>query len=242
MQRFAKLMQRLLPWVVTTTLLLAIMGGRPAAAQDSSSPRMLAVTGHGRDQAPTTLAQISLGISDRGAAAKTTYGKVNKRTAEVVKLLKSEQAENVKASNVNLSPKYDRDGKPQKDSYEGYQTIEFQVKADDMGVLDDAIAADIDQINGIQYIAPETDLIAARKKALEKAIDDGQAQAKATLDKLGFSIQEVLDIQVNSAHITNPTVGGNRDDSSYSSWSKSQPVMAAGEQVVDVEVTLKIRY
>lgn len=241
MQRFVKLTQRLLPWVLTVTLLLTL-GSLPAAAQDSSSRRMLVVTGHGRDQAPTTLAQISLGISDKGAAAKTTYGKVNKRTADVVKLLKSKKADNVKASNVNLSPKYDRDGKPQKDSYEGYQTIEFQVMADDIGVLDDAIAADIDQINSIQYVAPEAALIAARQKAIEKAIGDGQAQAKAALDKLGFSSQEVVDIQVNSAQITNPAVGGHRDDSSYSSWSKSQPILAGGEQVVDVDVTLKIRY
>lgn len=242
MQRFVKLTQRLLPWVLTVTLLLAL-GGRPAAAQDSSSPRMLAVTGHGRDQTPTTLAQISLGISDKGDAVKATYGKVNKRTTDVVKLLKSKKADNVKTSNVNLSPRYDRDGKPQKGSYDGYQTIEFQVMADDMGVLDDAIAADIDQLNSIQYVAPEAALIAARQKAIEKAIGDGQAQAKAALDKLGFSIQEVVDIQINDAQIhTNPTAVGNRDDGSYSSWTKSQPVIAGGEQIVDVDVTLKIRY
>ncbi|MEA5464293.1 SIMPL domain-containing protein [Leptothoe sp. PORK10 BA2] len=242
MQRLTKLTQRLLPWILTVILLLTL-GGLPAAAQNSSTPRMMVVTGHGRDQAPTTLAQISLGISDQGDAAKTTYGKVNKRTVAVVKLLKSKQVENVKTTNINLSPKYDRDGKPQKGSYEGYQNIEFQVSADDMGVLDDAIATDINQLNSIQYVASESALIAARKTALEAAIADGQAQAKAALDKLGFSIQEIVDIQVNNAQIPgNSAVVENGEDSSYASWSPGQPVPAGGEQIVEVDVTLKIRY
>ena len=240
MQHLTKLTQRLLPWILAALLIITV-GGLPATAQQSNPTRTLAISGHGRAQAPTSLAQITLGISDKGDTAKATYAQVNKRSSAIIKLLKDRKIDSVKTSNINLTIKSDRDGKPQKGSYDGYRNVEFQVPADKIDVLDDAIATGIDRVNNIRYIASEDAIRNARKTALETAIADAQAQAKVALDKLGFSIQEVVDIQVGNAQVNTPKTQPETRDS-YSSWSENLPVLEGGEQTVDVDVTLKIRY
>ena len=126
MQPLAKLTQRLLPWAFAL-LILTTVGSFPAAAQDAANPRMLSVAGHGHDQAPTTLAEVTLGISDKGDSAKATYDTIGKRSSAVVKMLNASKANAVKASNINLTPQYGRDGKPEKATFEGYRTVEFQL-------------------------------------------------------------------------------------------------------------------
>lgn len=239
MQPLTKLMQRLLPWALAA-LIVITLGSLPAAAQSSSTPRTLVISGYGRAQTPTSLAQISLGISNKGDSAKDTYTVLNKRSSAVVKLLKSGKAKVVKTSNINLTVQSKRDGTPQQDGYDGYQNIEFQVPAADIGVLDDAIATDIDRINSIQYVASEESISAARNTALENAIADAQTQAKVALDKLGFTTQEIVDINVDDPRIQSPKTNPKPD--SYSSWSENIPAIEGGEQTVDVTVTLKIRY
>ena len=243
MQRLAKMVQHLLPWVLAAVILLLI-SGRPAIAQESSTPRLLSVTGYGQDPAPTTLAQISLGLSDKDSSAQAAHKTLDKRSSNLISLLKSRSATNIKSSNINLNIKYDRDGKPQKEGFEGYQNVEFQVPVDKIGVLDDAIAADIDHIHSIRYLASEQDILAARDRALEEAIADAKAQAKVALDQLGFKMQEVVDIQIADAVVQAPgTDALPKGDTSYSGsrWS-GVPVAAEGEQGVEVNVTLKVRY
>ena len=241
MQRLIKTKQQLLPWLLAALILITI-GSLPAVAQEASAPRILAVTGHGHEQAPATLAEITLGVSSRGDSAKKIYEQLDKRSAAVAKLLKAGNAEAVKTSNMNLNLKYDRDGKPKKDDYEGYRNIRFQVSADKIGVLDDAIATDIDRIHNISYRASEKDILVARDQALERAIIDAQAQAKVALDKLGFSIQEVVDIQVDDALIQAPGAEPVPKGDSYSSGRWDNSIVEDGEQAVDVKVTLKVRY
>ncbi len=222
---------------------MALGGGSPASAQ-SPTPRVIAVTGYGHDQAPTTLAEITLGISGKDKSAKATYEQLAKRTSAVAKVLTTGKVETIKSSNVKLDIQYGRDGKPQPDNYEGYRNIVFQVPADNIGLLDNAIATDVDRVQNIRYLASETDLLAARDRALEAAITDAQAQAKVALDKLGFSIQEVFDIQVNDAITRSPevdTVSNGKDSDSWS-YSRGGLAIEGAEQAVDVKVMLKVRY
>lgn len=242
MQRLAMLMRRLLPWALTALILLTA-GTFPAAAQATSTPRMLAVTGHGQDQAPTTFAQITLGISDQGDSAKATYDKVNKRSSTVVNFLRSSKANKIKDSNINLTPQYGRDGKPEKATYEGDRTIEFQMPIDQIEVLDKALTTGVDSLQSIRYIASEAAINAARDQALKNAITDAQTQANVVLGQLGFSLQEIVDIRIDDARIENPETQAVPADESYSSgrWSGNLPV-EGGEQTVDVRVTLQVRY
>lgn len=239
MQRFASVMPRLLPLAVAIFILL---GGLPAVAQESSAPRFLTIAGHGHSQADTTLAEITLGLIGKGNSTKTTYEQLTKRTAALTKMFQSRQAKAVNLSNIHLNLKDGRDGKPQKNEYEAYQTIEFRVAADNIGVLDDAIAADIDRIQRIRYVAAEQDLSAARDKAIKAAIADAQAQANVALGQLGFSPQDIVDIQVNDVITQAPGDNAPPKADSYVSWSADTPTLATGQQGVDVTVTLKVRY
>ena len=236
--------QRWLPWLLAVIILISV-GGLPAFAQASpTTTRTLVVNGYGHDQAPTTLAEITLGLTGKADSAKATYTKLSKRTSDTSKLLKARKAKTIRMSNVRLDLKYGRDGKPQKDDYEGYQTIEFQVPAEDIGILDDAISTDIDRVQNIRYLASEQDLLSARNRALEAAIDDAQAQAKVALDQLDFTIQGIVDIQVDDAIMQAPDVDAvPKGDSGWSAAAYSGNLAVEdGEQAVDVKVTLKVRY
>ena len=244
MQRLENMGQRWLPWLLAVVILISV-GGLPAFAQASpTTTRTLVVNGYGHDQAPTTLAEITLGLTSKADSAKATYTKMSKRTSDISKLLKARKAKTIKMSNVRLDLKYGRDGKPQKDDYEGYQTIEFQVPTDDIGILDDAIALNIDRVQNIRYLASEQDLQAARNRALEAAIDDAQAQAKVALEQLDFTIQDIVDIQVNDAIMQAPDVDAvPKVDSGWSAADYSGNLAVEdGEQTVDVKVTLKVKY
>lgn len=236
------LIRRLLPWALTALILLTA-STLPATAQATSTPRMLAVNGQGQEQAPATLAQITLGISDKGDSAKATYDKISKRSSTVVSVLKSSKAQNIKDSNINLSPQYGRDGKPANATYEGYRTIEFQVPAGKIEVLDKVLTTGVDNLHSIRYSASAEAIDAARDRALKSAIADAQSQAKVALDQLGFSLQEIVDIRIDDARVENPETQAVPADESYASgrWSDDLPV-EGGEQAVDVKVTLQVRY
>lgn len=242
MQPLAKLTQRLLPWAFAVLILITV-GSFPAAAQDAANPRFLTAAGHGHDQTPTTLAAVTLGISDKGDSAKATYDAISKRSSTVVKMLNASKADEVKTSNINLTPQYGRDGKPEKATFEGYRTVEFQLPLANIDVLDKALVSGVDQLQTIRYRASDEATMAARDRALENAIADAQAQAKVALDKLGFSLQEVVDIRIDNVRADTPETQATPADNSYSSgrWSDSLPVVS-GEQAVDVSVTLKVRY
>lgn len=240
MQPLAHLTQRLLPWALAV-LLVVTVGGPPASAQ-APSPRMLTVTGNGQDYAPATLAQVTLGIVDQGDSAKATYDAVTQDSSAVVKLLKTNKATDIKTSNIHLDPQYGRDGKPAKATYDGHQTVKFQLPVSKIAVLDQVLVADVDNLQGISYRASDAALVTARDQALENAIFDAQGQAKVALKQLGFDMQEVVDIQIDDAQVNKPDSQPAPVDKSYSGrWSDGLPV-AGGEQAVQVQVTLQIRY
>ena len=240
MQKLAKITQRLLPWVLTALILITV---RPAAAQDTSTLRSLAVTGHGHTQAPATLAQITLGLSERADSAKAAYDKLGQRSTAVTKLLTSSEVDDIKTSAINLNPQYGRDGKPEKATYDGYRNVQFRLPVDKMEVLDQALKTGVDRLHSIRYVAAEAAVTTARDQAIEGAIADAQAQANVALDRLGFTIQEIVDIRIDDVRVNNPEIQAVPADESYASgrWSSDLSV-AGGEQTVDVAVTLQVRY
>lgn len=240
MQKLSNLTKYLLPW---TLAILILIIGFPAVAQDSPTLRLLAVTGHGHSAAATTLAQVTLGITNNGDSAKATYDAITKRSSAVAKLLNTNKVETVKISNINLDPQYGRDGKPAKATYEGYQNIQFQLPVSKMAVLDKALATDVDSLQSIRYIASEDAITTARNTALKNAIADAQARADIALDKLGLSAQEVVDIRIDNPRVENPAIQPGAADKSYSSSRASGHLpVEGGEQTVDVQVTLQVRY
>ncbi|MEM9805429.1 MAG: SIMPL domain-containing protein [Cyanobacteria bacterium P01_D01_bin.56] len=238
MQKLLNLTKYLLPW----TLVILIISF-PAYAQETSNPRLLSVIGHGHSPAATTLAQITLGVTNNGDSAKATYDAITRRSVAVAKLLDTNKVEIVKTSNINLNPQYGRDGNPAKATYEGYQNIQFQLPVSKMAVLDKALATDVDSLQSIRYLASEEAITIARDQALKNAIADAQAQAKVALDKLSLSAQEIIDIRIDDPRVENPAIQPGTADKSYSSSRASSHLpVESGEQIVDVQVTLQVRY
>ena len=107
-------------------------------------------------------------------------------------------------------------------------------------LLDDAIAAGANQINGVSFVAADDALDAARDTALQDATANAQAQADVVLRSLNLSAQEIVGIQVNNAPPP-PRPLPVQSRAALAEADVSTPV-EGGEQTVNARVTLQIRY
>ncbi len=211
-----------------------------AIAQDNVM-RTLTVTGQGEDSIPTTQTQVSLGVDVQGTDAAAVQQEVARRTTAVVELLRSRQVEKLETTGIQLSPRYNyENGRTDVIGYSGSNTVSFRIATESVGsLLDDAVNAGANQIRGVSFVADDAAIEAARQRALRSAVDDAQTQAGTVLGSLNLSSQEVVSIQINGAA---PPVPMPQAALSNRAESDSVTPVIGGEQTVQAQVTLQIRY
>ena len=232
-----------LGWTLLTPVaLLADPITAPALAQEPVL-RVLTVTGQGREHIPTTLAQATLGVEVQGRTAEAVQAEVAARSDRLVGYLRSQNVAELETVGIHLNPQYDyRDGQARIVGYVGTNTVSFQLPTAAMGeVLDGAIAAGASQIQGVQFVATDTALAAARQQALIAATADAQAQANAVLSYLNLGPQEIISIQINGANGAIPVPLPADARLASAEAAVSTPVIG-GDQTVVATVTLQIRY
>ncbi|PZO36625.1 MAG: hypothetical protein DCF17_16955 [Shackletoniella antarctica] len=211
-----------------------------AIAQDNVM-RTLTVTGQGEDSIPTTQTQVSLGVDVEGTDAAAVQQEVARRTTAVVELLRSRRVEKLETTGIQLSPRYNyENGRTDVIGYSGSNTVSFRIATENVGsLLDDAVNAGANQIRGVSFVADDAAVEAARQRALRNAVNDAQTQAGTVLGSLNLSSQEVVSIQINGAAPPAPM-----PQAALSSRVESDSVtpVIGGEQTVQAQVTLQIRY
>ncbi|MGL5083364.1 MAG: SIMPL domain-containing protein [Microcoleaceae cyanobacterium] len=238
-----------MPWGLLTALSLGLaiapcVQPLPAQAQEQQT-RVVTVTGQGIVNIPTSLTQVQLGVEIRGKTAEQVQQDAAQRSNAVVELLKSRNVEKLQTTGIRLNPLYDyRNDRQELVGYIATNTVSFQLKTGDVGtLLDDAVRAGATQINGISFIANETELVAAQRQALQLATQDAQRQADAVLEVLNLTRREVINIQVNGASAPPPVqfdvTTKLRGEVAFA--AAPTPVIG-GEQTVQASVTLQIRY
>ncbi len=205
--------------------------------------RTLTVTGQGRESVATTKTQVDLGVDVQGVDAAAVQREVAQRTAAVVELLRSRQVEKLETTGVQLSPRYNYDnGRTEVVGYSGSNTVSFRMPTESVGsLLDDAVGAGANQIRGISFVADDAALETARQQALRKAVEDAQAQATTVLGALSLGAQEIVSIQINGAAPPQPVPMLRSAEYAGMQADASTPVIG-GEQTVQAQVTLQIRY
>lgn len=236
------LLQRVFCYAVPLSLLTVGILNLPAFAQDRLG-RVLSVTGRGVEAAPTSAAQISLGVQVDGATAKAAQAEAARRSTQIVETLESEPIDNLETTGITLNPRYDySDNQRRLVGYTATNTISFEVETEQAGgLIDELVRAGATNINGISFIATDEAIATAQQQALREAVQDARDQASVVLEALGYSAQDIIGIQVNGASTPPPVPVPVERAESLSADAVSTPVIGR-EQQVNASVTLQVRY
>ncbi|VXD25519.1 SIMPL domain-containing protein [Planktothrix paucivesiculata] len=233
------------PWSLITALslslgLVSIPLIAPVFAQEQRV-RTLTVSGQGVVTIPTTQTQVQLGVEVLGKTAEEVQTEAAKRTASVVELLRSRNVEKLETTGIRLNPTYSYANDQQRlTGYSATNTVSFKLNTEKVGsLLDDAVKAGATRIDGISFIASDTEINAAQQQALKLATQEAESQANAVLSALNLTRREIIGIQVNNASAPVPMPVMYRTDAVAA--APATPVIG-GEQQVRASVTLQISY
>lgn len=233
------------PWSLITALslslgLISIPLIAPVFAQEQRI-RTLTVSGQGVVTIPTTQTQVQLGVEVLGKTAEEVQTEAAKRTASVVELLRSRNVEKLETTGIRLNPTYSYANDQQRlTGYSATNTVSFKLNTEKVGsLLDDAVKAGATRIDGISFIASDTEINAAQQQALKLATQEAESQANAVLSALNLTRREIIGIQVNNASAPVPMPVMYRTDAVAA--APATPVIG-GEQQVRASVTLQISY
>ncbi|SKB15375.1 conserved exported hypothetical protein [Planktothrix sp. PCC 11201] len=233
------------PWSLITALslslgLVSIPLIAPVFAQEQRV-RTLTVSGQGVVTIPTTQTQVQLGVEVLGKTAEEVQTEAAKRTASVIELLRSRNVEKLETTGIRLNPTYSYANDQQRlTGYSATNTVSFKLNTEKVGsLLDDAVKAGATRIDGISFIASDTEINVAQQQALKLATQEAESQANAVLSALNLTSREIIGIQVNNASAPVPMPVMYRADAVAA--APATPVVG-GEQQVRASVTLQISY
>lgn len=215
----------------------------PFATAQEQRMKTLTVTGQGIVSIPTTMTQIQLGVEAQGKTAQEVQQIVAQRSANVMELLKSRNVEKLQTTGISLNPIYNYQNNQQNiTGYMATNTVSFRVKTETAGnILDEAVKAGASQINGVSFIASDSDIAIAQQQALQQATQEAQEQADIVLAALNLSRKGIANVQINSINRPMPRPLMMNARFAKMDAAPATPV-EGGEQEIQASVTLEISY
>ena len=159
--------------VQTTIFFVTLM--LPALGQ---SQRTVSVTGNAETEVMPDIAVISLAIETVDASIATAKSKTDAAVVEFRKTLEQLglKSENITRSSLRIGKRYPDDEDYSKFVFIAMRTISIKADVREVSkVLDKAIAAGVNQVEGIEYAISDDSKI--RKKLLAEAIKNAKEQA-----------------------------------------------------------------
>jgi len=182
----------------------------PLAVSSSSSPKTIQVTGTGTLSATPNEALLNLAVETQASTATIATSENAAIMTNVMNALTSAGVSNdsIQTTSYSLTPVYSNPvNQSVAPSIIGYDAVNaIQVTLSNLGsvgkVLDQAISAGANQVQGITFTLSNTALANLQKQALQLALQDADNQAKATAAALGVTI--VGPISVSPGYIFQP--------------------------------------
>ena len=224
---------------------LVNQGSTPNAIAQELSPQTLTVTGTGKQSIKTTLTEVRLGVEVEQATAQLAQEEAARRSTAVVELLRSRNVENLETTGIRLQPQYNyNNGQRRLRGYRATNLVSFRLETEDIGnLLDEAVKVGATRIDSVAFTATDSAIAAAQKDALENATLDAKAQADAVLGSLNLRSESVMSIQINNASPpVTPRVEALRTRGDMAASSAPSSPVVGGEQEIQAQVTLQIRY
>ena len=210
--------------------------------------RILAVTGKGVEKIEATSAQVRLGIEARGEVAAEVQQEVASKSSAVVDLLRGRNVTRLKTIGIRLSTYYEGSNRDIV-KYIGTNIVNFCVPIDDVSILlHEKVQAGVSRVDGVNFTATEEAISGAKQEALTKATIDAKNKAEVVLSTLGFTLQEIINIEIDEAHFqkfqpfTRHVSRNRRSSRVTEDASFSEMPVVGGELTVNASVTLQISY
>ena len=182
--------------LIASSLIAAALLAAPAAyAEDQKMPRQLSLSGHGEVKATPDMAIVELGTLSQAATAKAALEANTTKMTTLIAMLKTAGIEDkdIQTSNFSVNPRYESssnsNGNPKIAGYDVSNSVSVIVhKLSDLGgILDKAVGAGSNQINGITLTVadPQAAMDEARKSAVKDALRKASILTDAAGVKLG---------------------------------------------------------
>lgn len=181
------------------------------AEGDAARVRPLVVTGMGEASAAPDLATINLGVISDGATAAEALAKNNEAMNALFAMMAEAgiAKEDIQTSSFSVNPQYVSEnpegGGPWRiASYQVQNQVTVKVR--DLGnlgtVLDKAVSAGSNSINGISFSIDDDDAVMAKARAA--AVADARKQAEELATAAGVRLGEVLSITTGATALPPP--------------------------------------
>ena len=218
-----------------------ILGAVTAFAQQdrTGQVRSIQVQGQGRVMTVPDQVRLNVQISTRGESASDAMSQANKKTSDVLALLKGYGVDlnDIQTSRVTVTAILDYQRNIQPPPIVGYNGVnEFSVLfkgklMDKVGeFLDKAVAGGVTSFSGLMYESSKQREL--ERNALKKAADDAQARAEVLAEELNATLGKVMTIS-ESINAPSPVMRGAMVDAT----AASAPVMT-GQLAINAEVSV----
>ena len=221
-------------------VLLSACGLIEAQGVSPNSERYIRVSGSGEVAVVPDIAYINIGVHSEAEDVTRALESNNTQAVELTEALKAEGIEekDIQTANFNVYPqtRYDNMGQPVGTSYVVDNTVYVTMRdlANLGKLLDTAISAGANNINGISFDIADKETVLAQ--ARELAIKDAEAKAQSVAAVAGVTLWQILSIDVSTPTYNQPYFGYGMGGGT-SRVETSVPV-SAGQIVVSYTATL----
>ena len=227
--------------IVAIVLISAVAVVRPPPeVRPATSQKTIQVTGTATVSAAPDEALLYLAVQTQGATATEATTSNAAAMSKVMAALAGAGIGNdsIQTISYTLTPIYENNVNQSAPSVIiGYTALNaIQVTVKDLGaigkILDQAISAGINQVQGITFTLSDANLATLQKQALQLAIQNADGQAKALATTLGVSISGP--ISVSPGYTFEPT--------NYSRLAASAPQTQIQPGTLQVTATVQVSY
>jgi uncharacterized protein YggE len=206
------------------TALTLALGGCLGSAQESDdetdageTARTITVRKTGRAEAEPDLAVLRVGVEATGDSAESVRSDLAKRSADVREALVEFGIDEAAITTGQFDIRQRTDERPgprepvesesdtrREISFEGTHTLTVEI--DDVestgAVIDTAVEAGADRVDGIEFTLTEETRERLRKEALEEAIADARAEAEFVTGELDASLLEARRVDASGGDVS----------------------------------------
>lgn len=230
--------------MVGTTLIKVIMSlflvSTTIASNYKCHSNIISVTGVGRRNIRTTIAEITLGIIQVGPTAPMVQRALARKSSRLLSYLRQQKVSRLQTRGVILSVKFNfSTSPPQVVSYQGSNTVRFEMTVSKSGIiLDGSVRNGATRINSVSFKASRTSTNRARNAALRDAVKMARMEAITMASATRKRLSRALTVRVIDSFFAEPIKSRQSFQRSRGLKSNSIIAVIGGYQTVTARVMI----
>ena len=219
---------------VTTALFLIASGSSAASLRGASPKTLVTVYGSATTWVTPTTAQIMLGVENQATLAQTALSQNNQTMNQIIGAIEKLGIPKtaISTNGININPQYNQANPPAVRAYQVSDNLTINASIALAGkVIDKAVAAGANQVNGINFVAPQ---VSSYQAIYKDALQNAHYQAASIAQGLK---ENIIGVQSVIAQ----TGGGGAPEPSYllAQSAPNTPVLGGQQQNT---LTLEVIY